>query len=100
LSFWQASSSALIDKLKTALGAGKYYVENVSHIYVVNSSSLFSMAWRVIKNLITPRTASKISVTSDVPQELLSLLRPGHAKNLPQLLKKPQPLPIQRPPTI
>lgn len=100
LSFWTVSNNALIEKLKMAFGAGKYYVENVSHIYVVNSSSLFSMAWRIIKTLITPRTASKISVTNDVPQELLSMLRPGHAKNLPQLLKKPQPLPIQRPPAI
>jgi len=100
LSFWQASSSALIEKLKLGLGAGKYYVENVSHIYVVNSGSVFSLAWRVIKNFITPRTASKITVTGDVPQDLLSVLRPGHAKNLPQLLKKPQLLPIQRPPAI
>merc|ERR1712183_746450 len=48
LGIWQISSSALVEKLKIALGAGGKYVEVVSHIYVINSSTIFSMAWTVI----------------------------------------------------
>merc|ERR1712151_1018624 len=70
MSLWQVSSSALIDKLKRALGAGGNYLEAVSHIWVVNSSSVFSMAWKLVQKLITPRTASKITVANDVPKEL------------------------------
>ncbi|CAK0817475.1 unnamed protein product, partial [Prorocentrum cordatum] len=62
LGFRLVSNSALQEKLKVALGAGGFYVEVVSHIFVINSGTLFTMAWKVIENFITPRTASKIQL--------------------------------------
>lgn len=91
LSMWQIANGALLDKLKTALGAGQYYVEHVSKIYVVHSSSVFSMAWKLVKGLVTPRTASKISVTSDVPEDLLRMLGPTSAARLTTLLNNQEP---------
>lgn len=98
LGIWQVSSRALLDKLKKALSAGEYYLEAVSHIYVVNSSSLFSMAWKIIRGLISPRTASKITVANDVPQEFLAILDPSSAKRLPGLLSRQQLAGVMRPP--
>lgn len=86
LSFFQVANSALVDKLKAALSAGGNYAESVSHIFVVNSSSAFSMAWKVVKTLITPRTASKIVVASDVPEELLKLVGAQGAQRLQAIL--------------
>lgn len=34
----------------------------VSHIFVIRSGSIFSMAWKFVKGWISPRTASKINV--------------------------------------
>ena len=46
-----------------------YYTEwhrwwplEVSHIFVIRSGSIFSMAWKFVKGWISPRTASKINV--------------------------------------
>lgn len=41
------SSREITDKLKTALQAGSFYMEAVAHMYVINASVLFSMAWKV-----------------------------------------------------
>lgn len=99
LGFFQVTNAALIEKLKLALGAGGMYVEVVSRIYVINSGSLFSTAWKVIKTLITPRTASKVSVTNDVPQELRAELDDRSRARLPGLLRRPQPdAPVLLPP--
>ena len=35
-----------VEKLRCALQPGSYYMEAVSHMYVVNSSMVFSMAWK------------------------------------------------------
>ncbi|CAJ1358917.1 unnamed protein product [Effrenium voratum] len=63
-----------VEKLRCALQPGSYYMEAVSHMYVVNSSMVFSMAWKVIRNLISPWTASKISVSNGLPEELVQAL--------------------------
>eukprot|EP00439_Symbiodinium_sp_Y106_P059039 s4070_g8.t1 len=98
LSLWQVSSGALVEKLKILLGAGQHYMEQVSHIFVIRSSSAFSMAWNFIKGWISPRTASKIHVSSSIPSELQKLLGPSAAA-LPALLKNPQwTAAVQRPP--
>ena len=90
------SSREIADKLKTALQSGSFYVEAVSHMYVINASRLFSMVWKapyplagkscfggpfeifdtceVVRNLISPWTASKISVSSGVPDDLIHSL--------------------------
>ena len=46
----QYSSRELIEKLKVALQTGGFYVEAVSHMFVINSSTLFSAAWKVAGN--------------------------------------------------
>ncbi|CAE7361222.1 SFH8 [Symbiodinium natans] len=98
LSLWQVSSGALVEKLKILLGAGQHYMEQVSHIFVIRSSSAFSMAWNFIKGWISPRTASKIHVSSSIPTELQKLLGPSAAA-LPALLKNPHwTAAVQRPP--
>lgn len=98
MSFWHVSNSALLEKLKLAFSAGEFYLEAVSHIYIVNSSSLFSMAWSLVKGLISPRTAAKVSVDSGVPPELLAALTADSAAKLRQMLKSPQPTwPVMRP---
>ncbi|CAE7258268.1 SFH9 [Symbiodinium sp. CCMP2592] len=98
LSLWQVSSGALVEKLKILLGAGQHYMEQVSQIFVIRSSSAFSMAWNFIKGWISPRTASKIHVSSSIPSELQKLLGPSAAA-LPALLKNPQwTAAVQRPP--
>eukprot|EP00928_Gymnodinium_smaydae_P042501 TRINITY_DN28607_c0_g2_i1.p1 TRINITY_DN28607_c0_g2~~TRINITY_DN28607_c0_g2_i1.p1 ORF type:complete len:701 (-),score=142.43 TRINITY_DN28607_c0_g2_i1:146-2191(-) len=74
LTWRQTTSRALIDRFKLALDAGSQYVEVASHIYVINSSSLFSMAWKVVRKLISPWTASKVTVSTGVPTELLEEL--------------------------
>ena len=45
----QASSREVKEKMTCALQAGSYYMEAVSHMYVINASTLFSMAWKVSK---------------------------------------------------
>ena len=45
------SSREIADKLKTALQSGSFYVEAVSHMYVINASRLFSMVWKAPKPL-------------------------------------------------
>eukprot|EP00438_Fugacium_kawagutii_P022659 Skav224883 [mRNA] locus=scaffold1112:258751:259506:+ [translate_table: standard] len=72
LSFRQVTSTEVQQKLKAALSAGGFYVEAVSHIYVINASRLFSMAWTLVRGFLSPWTASKITVASDVPEELLA----------------------------
>ena len=43
----QYSSREIAEKLKAALQTGGFYVEAVSHMFVINSSTLFAAAWRV-----------------------------------------------------
>ena len=40
------STRELMDKMKCALQPGSYYMEAVAHMYVINASVLFSMAWK------------------------------------------------------
>lgn len=93
VSFWMLTNSALVEKLKLVFGAGEFYVEVVSHIYVINTGSLFSMAWSMVKGFISPRTASKISVDSGIPEDLLKVLGPESARKLPGILARPHPAP-------
>jgi hypothetical protein len=81
------------------LGAGGMYVETISHIYVINSSSIFTAIWKIVKGLITPRTASKITVDSGIPKELLAELGPESAQQLKTVLKK-GPAAVLRPPVL
>ena len=74
LSLRQVSSKDVAEKLKGALSAGGFYVEAVAHIYVINASRLFSMAWKLVRGFLSPWTASKITVSSSVPEELLAEL--------------------------
>ena len=46
LSWRHYSSREIADKLKTALQSGSFYVEAVSHMYVINASRLFAMVWQ------------------------------------------------------
>lgn len=98
VSFWQISSGSLVEKLKILLGAGQNYMEQVSHIFVIRSGSIFSMAWKFVKGWISPRTASKINVSSDIPRELLQLLGPEASAALP--LTPQWTLAMQRPPEV
>ena len=41
------SSREIAEKLKAALQTGGFYVEAVSHMFVINSSTLFAAAWGV-----------------------------------------------------
>lgn len=66
------SNAALANALKRALGGGEFYMETAAHIYIVNAGAAFSMIWKLVKPLITPRTASKITVSKTVPPELLA----------------------------
>lgn len=101
MSLWQISSSGLVDKIKAAMSAGEFYVEAVSHIFVINSSSVFTMAWNLVKSFISPRTASKINVSNTVPQELLDMLGSESAAALPVLLQQRKAAaPVQRPPPL
>jgi hypothetical protein len=99
IGFWQATNGGLRNKVTTMLGAGGNYVETISHIYVINSSAIFSGIWKAAKTLITPRTASKITVTTGVPEELLAELGPEAAKQLKAILKKGPAL-VQHPPVV
>jgi len=90
ISFWQLSNTALIDKLKLIFSAGEHYLEAVSHIYVINSSSLFTMGWKLIKGFLSPRTASKLCVDSGLPKDLLAALGPAATQQLKGLLDKPR----------
>jgi hypothetical protein len=95
------ANSALQERLKHALGCGGSYVELVSHIYVINSSWVFSKIWNLVKPLISPRTASKVTVATDIPQELIDLLSVESAKRLPLILRDPRNTAtssVQRPP--
>jgi len=101
LSLWTISNTTLIEKLKVALSPGQYYVETISHIYVINAGMAFKAAWRLAKALITPRTESKISVTNRVPEALLQRLGPGDAQRLSSAIEKREPAAtVQRPPII
>eukprot|EP00927_Polykrikos_kofoidii_P034667 TRINITY_DN29369_c0_g1_i1.p1 TRINITY_DN29369_c0_g1~~TRINITY_DN29369_c0_g1_i1.p1 ORF type:complete len:1045 (+),score=162.54 TRINITY_DN29369_c0_g1_i1:151-3285(+) len=100
MSMWHVTNSALIEKLKLAFSAGEFYVEAAAHIYVVNSSSAFTMAWKIVKTLISPRTSSKITVTSNVPSELLNSFGsdPSKASRFKEILKAKSPaVPVLRP---
>lgn len=83
----QLTNKALQERFKVALGCGANYVELVSHIYVINSSWAFSKVWNMIKPLISPRTASKVTVATDVPRELIDLLTEESAAILPHIMK-------------
>lgn len=101
--FRQLTNSALHERFKHALGCGGNYVELVSHIYVINSSWVFSKIWKMVKPMISPRTASKVTVASDVPKELLDLLTQDSAQILPELLKasgRTANSKVQRPPQV
>lgn len=98
MSMWNVTNQALIDSLKKVFSAGEFYIEMVSHIYVINSSSVFSLAWKLIKQLITPRTASKITVASDVPKELFDCLGRQSSQRLKAVLKAQKAaVPVLRP---
>jgi len=97
----QMMNSALQEQFKRALGCGGNYVELVSHIYVINASWTFSKLWALIKKLISPRTASKVTVSTDMPKEFLDTLTSESAKMLPELLKTSRHAAfakVQRPP--
>lgn len=74
--FWQATNSQITSRLKTLFGAGGMYVELLTHIYIINSGTVFNAIWKLVKGLITPRTASKITVAGGMPDELLAELGP------------------------
>eukprot|EP00930_Biecheleria_cincta_P042313 TRINITY_DN29111_c0_g1_i2.p1 TRINITY_DN29111_c0_g1~~TRINITY_DN29111_c0_g1_i2.p1 ORF type:complete len:1114 (-),score=172.68 TRINITY_DN29111_c0_g1_i2:82-3423(-) len=74
LSLRHVSSRDIKEKLRAALNSGEFYVEAVKHVYVINAATLFSMAWKVIRNFISPWTASKITVSSGIPDELIEEL--------------------------
>jgi len=84
-----AASASLGDKLKAAFSAASYYVESTSHIYIINTSPLFTRLWRGIQGLITPRTASKITVASGVPEELLAQMPSTSSLQLLANLRSP-----------
>lgn len=88
VSLRQMTNPAMQEKFKRALGCGENYVELVSHIYVINASWTFSKLWVLIKKLISPRTASKVTVSTDMPKEFLDTLASESAMMLPELLKK------------
>lgn len=90
MSLRHLSSRELMDKMKCALQVGSYYMEAVAHMYVINASVLFSMAWKVVRNLIPPRTASKITVSKDIPEELVQALGSQSAalKSLKEMCKE------------
>lgn len=91
LSFWHVANVTLAEKLKKVFGAAEYYVESTSHIYVVNASHLFSMAWKAVQGLVGPRTASKITVAAEaMPADLLAELGPASAARLSSLLEEPR----------
>jgi len=90
ISFWQISNSALIEKLKLVFSAGEHYLEAVTHIYVINSSSLFTVAWKLVKGFLSPRTAGKIHVDSGISKNLLAALDPASAKQLRSLVEHPR----------
>lgn len=46
VSLRQLSSREVVERMKLALEAGSYYMEAVSHMYVINASILFSLAWK------------------------------------------------------
>jgi len=99
VSVWHlAASASLSDKLKAAFSAAEYFVESTSHIYVVNASPLFTRLWSGIQGLITPRTASKITVASGVPEELLAQLPPASSVQLLANMRSPaKDAPVLRP---
>ena len=72
LSLRQVTSTEVTERLKGALSAGGFYVEAVAHIYVINASRLFSMAWKLVRGFLSPWTASKITVSNEVPEELIA----------------------------
>merc|ERR1711871_1202715 len=82
------TATALHDKLKAVMGAGEFYVESVSHIYVVNASTMFKMIWSAVKPLLPPRTATKITVESGVPKSLEAALGSDSLALLEALRKK------------
>jgi hypothetical protein len=97
----QIANRALHERFKCALGCGGNYVELVSHIYVINSSWVFSKVWNIVKPLISPRTASKVTVATGVPPELLDLLTADSARMLPEMLQvssRTETFFVQRPP--
>mmetsp|Transcript_42651 Transcript_42651/g.79536 ORF Transcript_42651/g.79536 Transcript_42651/m.79536 type:complete len:105 (-) Transcript_42651:79-393(-) len=71
ISLRHLASREIGDKLKCALQPGSFYMEAIAHMYVVNAPSFFSMAWKVVRNLISPWTASKITVSTAIPEELV-----------------------------
>merc|ERR1711957_270623 len=89
LSNWNMLASALQELLKVLLRPGGRYVEVVSHIYIINASSMFSAAWKVIVSLLSARTAAKISVSINVPSDLVESLDPNHVSRLSALLRNP-----------
>lgn len=53
----QYSSREIAEKLKAALQTGGYYVEAVSHMFVINSSTLFTAAWSVTGHTMPHHTS-------------------------------------------
>ena len=67
LSLRQVTSTEVKDRLKAALSAGGFYVEAVAHIYVVNASRLFSMAWKLVRGSLAATVGTgrmrRVSIT-------------------------------------
>lgn len=84
------SSTKLMKKsvynfVKLASGiAQDYYPEILGKMFIVNSPTLFSIAWKVIKPWIDERTQKKITIEgSKYQKKLLELVEP---QNLPEFL--------------
>lgn len=51
------------------------YPEILGHMFIVNAPAIFSLAWRVVRPMLTERTTSKIDIVSGSgTNELLSLI--------------------------
>ena len=62
------SSRELMDKMKCALEVGSYYMEAVAHMYVINASVLFSMAWKAAATTdLVPHTHVRTYVRTHIP---------------------------------
>lgn len=84
--FRQIANKALHERFKCALGCGGNYVELVSHVYVINASWSFSKIWNIVKPMISKRTSAKVTVSMNVPDELLNLLNHDSSKVLTEIL--------------
>merc|ERR1712136_230146 len=101
LSWSQLWCKDIHEKLKASLGMGGYYVEVVAHIYVLNTSALFSSVWKLVKQLIPARTSTKITVANGLAPELVERFSPRSVERLKRILSgagKGPPPEVLRPP--